>query len=86
MKIVTHKSPYELLDDAGYDLYACLEMDDIIYPGETLKVPTGIALEIPEGYFGAVYARSGLATKQGLRRMIYLCANSLNLSESVPLE
>lgn len=53
--------------DAGYDLYACLEVDGIIYPGETLKVPTGIALEIPEGYFGGVFARSGLATKQGLR-------------------
>ena len=53
--------------DAGYDLYACLEMDDIIYPGETLKIPTGIAVEIPEGYFGGVFARSGLATKQGLR-------------------
>ena len=53
--------------DAGYDLYACLEMDDIIYPGETLKIPTGVAVEIPEGYFGGVFARSGLATKQGLR-------------------
>lgn len=53
--------------DAGYDLYACLEMDNIIYPGETLKIPTGIAVEIPEGYFGGVFARSGLATKQGLR-------------------
>ncbi len=53
--------------DAGYDLYACLEMNDIIYPGETLKIPTGIALEIPEGYFGGVFARSGLATKHGLR-------------------
>lgn len=53
--------------DAGYDLYACLEMSDMIYPGETLKIPTGIALEIPEGYFGGVFARSGLATKQGLR-------------------
>lgn len=53
--------------DAGYDLCACLEMDNIIYPGETLKIPTGIAVEIPEGYFGGVFARSGLATKQGLR-------------------
>lgn len=53
--------------DAGYDLYACLEVDGIIYPGETLKIPTGIAVEIPEGYFGGVFARSGLATKQGLR-------------------
>ena len=53
---------------AGADLYACLSNDmTIIYPGETLKIPTGIAVEIPDGYFGAVFARSGLATKFGLR-------------------
>lgn len=53
---------------AGADLYACLSNDmTIIYPGETLKIPTGIAVEIPNGYFGAVFARSGLATKFGLR-------------------
>lgn len=53
---------------AGADLYACLSVDEIpIYPGETLKIPTGIAVEIPDGYFGAVFARSGLATKFGLR-------------------
>lgn len=38
-----------------------------INPGETVKVKTGLALEIPIGYFGAIFARSGLATKQGLR-------------------
>lgn len=53
--------------DAGYDLYACLDMNTVICPGETIKIPTGISLEIPEGYFGAIFARSGLATKQGLR-------------------
>lgn len=56
--------------DAGYDLYACFEFPNFkvfLHPSEVLKVSTGIALEIPEGYFGAVYARSGLATKQGLR-------------------
>ena len=58
---------------AGYDLYANIvhpfEDNCIveIQPGETQKVGTGIALEIPNGYFGAVFARSGLATKQGLR-------------------
>ena len=53
---------------AGYDLYACLEQDTLTIPAhETGKIPTGIALAIPQGYFGAMFARSGLATKQGLR-------------------
>ena len=50
---------------AGLDLYATA--DHTIRDGETVKVGTGIAAEIPPGYFGAVYARSGLATKEGLR-------------------
>ena len=50
---------------AGYDLYS---IDTIsIAPGETIKIHTGIAMEIPAGYFGGEYARSGLATKEGLR-------------------
>ena len=50
---------------AGYDLYA--DMEKIaLYAHQTLKIETGIAIEIPEGYFGAIFARSGLATKQGL--------------------
>ncbi len=53
---------------AGYDLYACLDTDKIVIePHQTIKISTGIALEIPEGYFSAIYARSGLATKMGLR-------------------
>jgi len=53
---------------AGYDLYACLEDESLtIPPHASAKIPTGVALAIPEGYFGAVYARSGLACKQGLR-------------------
>lgn len=52
---------------AGYDLYACTNSPIIITPHETVKVGTGLAIEIPEGYFGAIFARSGLATKQGLR-------------------
>lgn len=52
---------------AGFDLYACIEDTQKIKPGETEKIGTGIAIEIPDGYFGAVFARSGLATKQGLR-------------------
>ena len=52
---------------AGYDLYACLDEDIIIAPGEVRKIGTGIAITPPEGTFGAIYARSGLATKSGLR-------------------
>ncbi len=51
---------------AGYDLYADVETT-MIAPGETVKIPTGLAMEIPEGYFGGVFARSGLSTKEGLR-------------------
>ena len=52
---------------AGYDLYNCSDCVFTINPHETLKIGTGIAMEIPEGYFGAIYARSGIATKRGLR-------------------
>ena len=53
---------------AGYDLYACLDNDTYtIQPHTTYKVYTGIAAAIPEGYFGAIFARSGIATKKGLR-------------------
>ena len=52
---------------AGYDLYAGTNYEIEIPPHSTVKVDTGIAIEIPQDYFGAIYARSGLATKQGLR-------------------
>ena len=53
---------------AGYDLYArTASAAQKIWPGETAKIGTGIAVEIPDGYFGAVFARSGLAAKRGLR-------------------
>lgn len=51
---------------AGADLYACMEESICIAPGETAFVKTGIALEIPVGYAGFIYARSGLACKKGL--------------------
>jgi dUTP pyrophosphatase len=51
---------------AGADLYALLDEDVTIKAGETYLVHTGIATEIPEGYVGLVFARSGLATKKGL--------------------
>lgn len=56
---------------AGYDLYACI--NDVvgntvaIQPHTTVKIGTGISITPPNGYFGAIFARSGLATKQGLR-------------------
>ena len=51
---------------AGADLYACLEADVTIAPGETKKIPTGIAMELPVGTAGLIYARSSLGTKKGL--------------------
>lgn len=51
---------------AGADLYASLDEAVVIEPGETKFIPTGFAFEIPEGYAGFVYARSGLACKRGL--------------------
>lgn len=53
---------------AGYDLYAHLDTEELkIEAHQTVKVGTGIAVKPPKGTFGAVFARSGLATKQGLR-------------------
>ncbi len=51
---------------AGADLYACLDEAVTIAAGETAVIPTGIAVELPVGYGGFIYARSGLATKRGL--------------------
>ena len=51
---------------AGADLYACMEETVTIQPGETVLIKTGLAMAIPEGYAGLMYARSGLATKKGL--------------------
>ncbi|MBQ4381703.1 MAG: dUTP diphosphatase [Oscillospiraceae bacterium] len=51
---------------AGADLCALLEEPLTVYPGETVFVHTGLSCEIPEGYGGFVFARSGLASKQGL--------------------
>lgn len=51
---------------AGADLYACIDEPQSLAPGETALIKTGLAMEIPEGYAGLIYARSGLATKKGL--------------------
>ena len=51
---------------AGADLYACLDAPVEIAPGKTVFIPTGIAMELPRGYAGLAYARSGLACKKDL--------------------
>lgn len=51
---------------AGADLYACIDGDIQVAPHQTVLIPTGVALELPLGYAGLIYARSGLATKKGL--------------------
>lgn len=60
--IPTYGSEYA----AGADLYACIPEAITIEPGETKLIPTGLAMELPIGYAGLIYARSGLATKKGL--------------------
>lgn len=51
---------------AGADLYACLDSEVTIAPHATVMIPTGLVMELPTGYAGLIYARSGLATKKGL--------------------
>lgn len=66
--IPTRKSPQA----AGYDLHACIGGGDpkkdfvVIQPGETKKIDTGIAIEMPDGLVGLIYARSGIATKHNI--------------------
>lgn len=57
---------YGSAEAAGADLYACLEEEMTIMPGATAFVSTGIALEVPKGCAGLIYARSGMACKRGL--------------------
>ncbi len=61
-KLPTYGSPYS----AGADLYALSDSPVVIAPGETVLIHTGLAVEIPEGYGGFLYARSSLAAKRGL--------------------
>ena len=61
-KIPTYGTDYA----AGADLYALTEDIVTIMPGETKLIKTGISMEIPTGYAGLIYARSGLASKKGL--------------------
>lgn len=52
---------------AGYDVYSCLFDPIVIKPGETRFVPTGLSITPPPGYFIAIFARSGIACKNGIR-------------------
>lgn len=52
---------------AGYDLFADVKETIEIKAHETAMIPTGLAMELPEGYFGGIFARSGLASKESLR-------------------
>ena len=62
-KIPTRGSKFS----AGYDLYAATDEDIQIPPHSTVKIGTGLAMELPVGWFGAIFARSGIAAKRGLR-------------------
>ena len=57
---------YGSAEAAGADLYACLDTPVTIQAGESDFIPTGLAMELPRGYAGLIYARSGLACKRGL--------------------
>lgn len=54
-------------DAAGYDLYAATDYIIDIAPHSTVKIGTGLSFELPEGTFAGIFARSGIATKRGLR-------------------
>lgn len=60
--IPTYGSKYS----AGADLYALVDDHIVVNPGETKLIRTGLAMEVPEGFAGLIYARSGLASKKGL--------------------
>lgn len=57
---------YGSAEAAGADIYACLEADVTIAPGETVFIPTGLSLEVPKGCAGLIYARSSMGAKRGL--------------------
>ena len=82
-KIPTRGSEYA----AGYDLYAATEYTIMIPPHSTVKIGTGIAIELMPDTFGAIFARSGLATKKGLRpaNCVGVCDSDYRGEYIVPL-
>lgn len=76
--IVESKCPsYGTKHAAGLDLYSYTDKDIIVKPGETVKVHTGVRVEIPEGYFGGVYPRSSTGVKRHL-----MLANTIGVIDS----
>ena len=72
---------------AGYDLYAAIEGPITIAPHTTVKIGTGLSFELPNNTFGAIFARSGLATKKGLApaNMVGVCDSDYRGEYIVPL-
>lgn len=72
---------------AGYDLYAAIEGPITIEPHTTTKIGTGLSFELPNNTFGAIFARSGLATKKGLApaNMVGVCDSDYRGQYIVPL-
>ena len=66
LKVKAILPTYGSKESAGADLYACLDEDIVIEPGQSAFIPTGLAMELPKGHAGLIYARSGLACKKGL--------------------
>lgn len=79
LKIITDNQvpAYATEHAAGIDLYCKTKEDISIKPGETVKINTGLKVEIPEGYFGAVYPRSSTGVKKQL-----MLANTLGVIDS----
>lgn len=67
LKSIAHEPTRGSAAAAGYDLYAAVKTDVKVPAHSTVKVGTGLAFELPQNTFAAIFARSGLATKQGLR-------------------
>ncbi len=61
-----HMPTYGSAEAAGADLYACLEEPVTVNPGETVWIPTGVAMEIPKNCAGLVFARSSMGAKRDL--------------------
>ena len=57
---------YGSSEAAGADLYACLDVSVEIQPSQTVMIPTGLAMEIPSGHAGLIFARSSMGAKRGL--------------------
>lgn len=72
---------------AGFDLYANIDQPITIEPHKTVKIGTGLSFELPNGTFGAIFARSGLATKKGIRpsNCVGVCDSDYRGEYIVPL-